>query len=445
MKKPSKVQRRSASTAPALPATLAPVQGASAPSPAQSPATPDQAQPLIVPRSGQVPAVPGPVHLVSSSAPQENIEQLEQKLKVKVHTLIQQQLDEGSRGGGPRTLVELQQLLDMAERITPKRKKRASLPTFFIVVVAFLVVLVLNFKRIQTTEIELSAKTVGFEATIGSKYKVLQENIATTALTVSGASKLRIPDETGRPSFLKSQKGQGMTLAVNPQPDATASPTLKLRPFFFPAQTRFGISATSARDVAIDLHQPEVLLQADFVGPIFLDVTGVVSRAVSLETASGFLAWSGTDSRIDIQTAQPLNCILCLPVSVTQLNFKSNDEGFDGIERVVTPFSRLASGTLVLRDLGNKEIPLRLGTPLLLGVQSGELGPASVDSDGRISIVFHGNVDCLEIGSDNNAKNLMPSYLDWIASNKKLELFWGALVFLTALIASIWKWFRGDS
>jgi hypothetical protein len=373
------------------------------------------------------------------------MEQMEQKLKDEVHAFIQQELTQGAGASKSRTLAELQQLLDMAERITPKRKKHAYLPTLIIVVIAMLVVVGLIFTRLQTTEIELSVQTAGFDATLQSKYEVLGDNLAATALTVSGASKLRIPDEAGRPEPLKPQNGPGLTLMVSPQPNAAALPVLKLRPFFLPAQTRLGLSATSARDVAIDLNQPEVLLQADFAGPIFLDVLGVVSRAVSLEDASGFKAWSSTDSRIDIQAAQPLGCILCLPVAVTQLTFDSTSEGFDGRDRVVTPFSRITSGTLVLRDLGNKEIPLRLGTPLLLGVQHGELAPPSIDSEGRISLVFHGNVERLKVGSDNNAKNLMPSYLEWFASNEKLTLVWGALVFVTALFASIWNWFREHS
>ncbi|HYH98540.1 hypothetical protein [Hyalangium sp.] len=374
------------------------------------------------------------------------MEEWEQRLKDEAHTLIQQELAQGVGASKPRTLSELQQLLEMAERIARKRKKHAYLPTVVVVVIAVLGVLGMSVTRLSTTEIELSARMSGFDATLGRRYKLLRDNLAATALSVSGASRLRIPDETGRPQLLKAPKEPGLTLMVSPQPDAGTSPmTLKLRPFFLPAHTRFALSAASARDVAIDLQQPEVLLQADFAGPIHLDVTGVVSRPVALETASGFLAWSGADSRIDIQAAQALGCILCLPVPVTQLAFGSTDEGFDGRDRVVTPFSRLTSGTLVLRDLGNKEIPLRLGTPLLLGVQRGELGPASIDSEGQVSIVFHGNVDRLEIGLDHNARNLMPSYLEWIAFNQRLELGWGALLFVMALIASVWSWFQGHS
>ncbi|MDY7232723.1 hypothetical protein SYV04_40430 [Hyalangium sp. s54d21] len=381
---------------------------------------------------------------MSTAVPHVAVEEWEQKLKAEAHALIQQELTQEPGVSKPRTLSELQLLLDVAERIAPNRKKFIYHPMVLLVVVAVLVLVGMTCIRIQTTEIELSATMSGFDATLGRKYQLLRNNIEAASLTVTGASKLRLPDDAGRPLSLKPQGESGLTLMVNPEPEATMpSTTIKLRPFFLPANARFGLSVASARDLAIDIKHPEVLLQADFVGPVRLDALGFDSRSVLLNAAAGLSAWSGDDSRIDIQAAQTLDCIMCLPVPISHLAFDSTDEGFDGKERIVTPFSRIISGTLVLRDLGNKEVPLRLGTPVVLGIQDGELGPASIDSEGRISIVFHGNIDRLKIGSGNNTKNLMPSYLEWVAANQKLALIWGALAFIVALTISVWNWFRG--
>jgi hypothetical protein len=426
-----------------------PLATPAAPSPAQTPAAAalvrlaSSAPPPTASPKAPEPVLPPPVPQSSPPAPRAPGEDWAQRVKEEVGVLIQQELTQGAAPPTSRTLAELQLLLDMAERISPKPRRTFLLMGILSVLGALAVVVLFSAIPLAETDVELSAKVMGFNATLTEERALFWNNPQVVSLSASRASTLQVPAQQGHPRFYNAEQVPDLGLTVFPAAKATVPTILGVERITLPLGTRFGVSATSPRDVAIDIRRPGVGLVANFKGPIQVNVSpSILSETVAPDVGNSLIVMSGDNTRIAFQTHQPAGCILCIPAPVSQLAFEGTDKVARRDGKSEISFSQIISGSLVLRDIGDKEIPLRPGTQLTLGIEAGELRSASVDDEGRVSILFLGKLNSLKTGSPGHETNLMPSYLAWFAAYPPWALRWGALALLCGLALKVLDWIR---
>lgn len=117
------------------------------------------------------------------------------------------------------------------------------------------------------------------------------------------------------------------------------------------------------------------------------------------------------------------------------------------IDRVIdgrmTPgvVSSIVGGTIYNDSLNGRKYDLRMGEWLNFTGSHGEVRSLLLKDDG-IHLSFHGWVEGMTVGSDDNRHSLMPSYLDWLSERHGLALFWTALGWSFALAMGVIRWWR---
>jgi hypothetical protein len=108
---------------------------------------------------------------------------------------------------------------------------------------------------------------------------------------------------------------------------------------------------------------------------------------------------------------------------------------------IVRPVSTLLAGTLVYTALDGRERKLRVAEPLWFARAQGEIRSIEV-APGGVKASFRGEVAGMASGSAEAPRNLMPTWLDWLAANHGLSLLWGTALYGFGLIMALLKWWR---
>jgi hypothetical protein len=103
-----------------------------------------------------------------------------------------------------------------------------------------------------------------------------------------------------------------------------------------------------------------------------------------------------------------------------------------GGRQVLSFVSAINKGELTVLATG-EGVELRPGVPLRLEGNAGALSDLELSPDG-LRIAYDGEVHGLSLGSPAFARNLMPTWLDYLVHEQRLGFFWSAVVFLWGLI-----------
>lgn len=105
--------------------------------------------------------------------------------------------------------------------------------------------------------------------------------------------------------------------------------------------------------------------------------------------------------------------------------------------------SQIVSGTLVMTDT-DEHVTLNQGAALRLAEASGLVSTLKVTDKG-IALAFEGTARGVTLGSRDFARNLKPTWLEWLFHQQKLGFLWTALTFLFGLGWSARKLMAGGS
>ncbi|WP_375771396.1 hypothetical protein NR798_10985 [Archangium gephyra] len=369
------------------------------------------------------------------------------QLTEELRALIQQNLEEELKATSrPRSLARLNHLLSLADRIAPERKKPINwIPVIAVSSAAFLIALLATIPTTKT-EIELSVKSSQFSAALNRSH-TLFGNVDITSLTASGVKKLRVPDQSGSApnSYRATEKTGGLNVDVSLPDPKTNSSTLSLNPIIVPDNTELTMSAVSPYQAHFAFEHAATEIQADLLGTASVSVTGARPVALSLSIPDALRAYTQDDFQLEVATTTTPSCIICLPTPVSKLSFEGFDDTQQLTSAVVTPFSSIISGSLVMEELNDKDLPLRAGTHLTLQITNGEVRSATLDEKGQISVIFHGEVSSIKMGLGSTVRELKPSLLEWLAANRKLHLLWSSVIFLFGLVLSTARWYTGQT
>lgn len=385
-------------------------------------------------------------------------------LKAEIRKRLENTLGPGNRNKLPQQLPELRQLLDIAERVAPE-KKRFNLVTLGSITAALLLTAIAASVPMRSTEVELSARVSGFDVAFAEDARVL-EPTEVVSLTVHGAGVIETLDSQGRTVLVDSSADPYLPLSIDAAPPGPGSSTARLsvNPIDVPVSTRVALSTSADRNVSLAFSHSsrELEIKADIHGTVRLGWkspgAGSQYHTVRLEAPAPVFAWrsfrqsgsavGSTDVlmeqlfRAEIKDARKSGCVVCLPTGVSELRFQDEvRDNHHGLPRTL-PISSILSGSVVLRELDNREVPLRPRAPLSLEIQSGKLRSAFMDEQGVLNVVFEGEVSSLTLGTGSGAREMKPSVLEWLGFNKKLQLLWVSVVFLAGklLLAARTYW-----
>ena len=338
-------------------------------------------------------------------------------------------------------LERLARVVDVAERTEDKPPPRRW-PVAAAFVFTLLIVTVLVFSRVSTTQVELDLKVseVRFDL---PRHQQITGEIAVSALSAAGLRAVGMPrakDPDGD-SVSRSEKSWSHVRLSLPK-DGGEENQLTFAALVPPAGTRLWVRKTDVPgQFALSLKHEGVTLKANVRGRAEIAAQGSpaqtwgfgrVGRAIEFRAGSevidvAFAPASGTDVR------------LTGPIAARNLWLQRAHENVVGGGPV--SYSTILGGALYLVSVADRKYVLRPGELLRFASADGDLRTLKLTKD-HIALSFRGTVSGMTTGTESDTRSLMPTYLDWLQSHHALSLLWGTGLYLFGLAAAAIRWWR---
>lgn len=136
----------------------------------------------------------------------------------------------------------------------------------------------------------------------------------------------------------------------------------------------------------------------------------------------------------------PADTLRLSEITVSGLGFF--EERVDGTQ-ASTFTSQIISGTLTVTDTG-EHISLAPAAALRLADARGLVTALQV-TRANVQVKFEGTASDVTLGTNNFARNLKPTILEWLFHQQKLGFFWGAITFVWGIFWSARRFFSGNT
>jgi hypothetical protein len=332
-------------------------------------------------------------------------------------------------------LVELQALAEAETHPRPW-------PLAALLAVTLLGVSLLLFAHVRETEIELEVNATELSFSLPSQ-QVLLENVSLTGLGVSGLSRIGLPDPLARDAALDGSDGGDVAIRLATVQDGPRSGSINIGDVVPMADTDVWLRrADLPNQYRLSLRNPKVPIQADVVGPVLVSLAGVAPQRVDFVSPRAFVLEPGSGV-VDLDlTFRDLERAGITPqVPVRGLAFFRVDEFADRGFSIVRTLSTIVSGTLYFESLNGATRSLRAGEALQFAHAAGEIRTIRLHDD-QLSLNFHGRVSGMRTGSDESARSLMPTWLEWLRARHGLSLLWGSTIYLFGMVLAVVRWFK---
>ena len=382
-----------------------------------------------------------------------NGDQLQNLLRKQAETLSKAAVQSHGRLSEEQVeaLERLARVVEIRDKIKPP-KTRKRWPVALILGITLLIVTLLLAVRVQKTEIELelALSEVQFEL---SKPVILADTMILSALGVSELREIQLPrarnlDGSSRSAQSLSWSGAtGIALRLSVINDLKPRGTITLTALFLPAGTRVRISRTEISDqyrVLLEVSEQNRLhLQVSVKGTLQVALSGApaeklvysIPRAIQMQAASNQVT-------LDLTLPTETQASFAPHLPVQALVFARTDQFVDTTGIYTRRVSTVLSGMLYFTDLNSREYPLRTGEGLQFKQSNGQMRILTMEN-GRLVLKFHGYVRKMTTGWEENRKNLMPSWLEWLSARHSLALLWVTTLFLFGLVDRVFKWWKG--
>jgi hypothetical protein len=339
-------------------------------------------------------------------------------------------------------LERLSRLVQLCESARPPAPRKRW-PAVAVVVATLAIVSFLLFSCVSETEVELDLTTSGVGFVLSTE-QALSDLLNLSALGVSGQIETQVPRprEGATDLALASEPDQHRAINLSIESNSVPASSITLAALILPDGTRVRIAPTEiTSQYRISLRKAGLELRVDVNGSIMITVPGGPTERREFNRPQSVVIQSGADDvNLDLSlldSAEPKR--FSHQLFIRDLSLFSIEELPGKQHTLVRRVSTVLSGAVYLESLNGKELPLRPGAPLRFKQSSGEIRTVSLSENG-VNLQFHGFVTGMSTGSEENPRNLMPTYLEWLRVRHGLSLFWGAVLYLFTLSVGLLRW-----
>lgn len=377
----------------------------------------------------------------------EKLQKLRHSLREKLEALSHQVVNEQGKVDA--------QALEEAERLSRLIKEYGSaLPpprsdTRRRVVVGFLgaalLVGLMATVSCQETEVELSIVASKVTLSAAEPQRVLGA-LPVSELTVVGTRRIRFSQELAPAGeFVNAPEGEVLELSARLAGSGPSTGKLTLAETAIPAGARISYQqGESVGAYRMDIAGGSTGLRADLLGAVELDIPNEGTRDVVTKSSQSVHMEGGSEIALSLTMEGAARCIVCSPISVSELQFEALDEYHDNAFTMVETRSSVRSGVVVFYGLNGKKHELNRHEMLKFDVSNGHVRSIETTNDGNLQVRFHGVVKGLEVGSEQNPNSLMPSMLEWLKERNSVALAWASVLYLFGLLLSLMKFYGGE-
>ena len=338
----------------------------------------------------------------------------------------------------------LDRLVKLNKSLT-KSKTKQSILLVCLVALTLLSASFLLFGHIEKTNIEMDLEVSDFAVRFEKDWSMFSRPLSFEELSITGFTHIDVP-VADQPEHNRIRSSVATVRGFIPDSTAGSLPDYTPGRISFelnvPGGAEVGLSVTEdegqspVRLSLLDLHSD---IQLSTYGAVEIQADGNTLKEVySYPRAIQFSAGKN-EFGLTFQPDSHVEAINVIPIdslSVRRINRYWSDD---------LPAARLEStilgGTLLYADLENKEYNLRRGENLVFDRLSGII--RSVEQTERNSFVVRisATVEGMSSGGPNLI-NMMPTYLEWLESQRSIWLLWGSVIYVVGLLISIIRFFQ---
>ncbi len=338
-------------------------------------------------------------------------------------------------------LDRLARLVELEDARTPTWRSRA--PVIAVTITTLVVVSMLFFARVSSTDIELDVEATRVSFVLPAR-QTLTDMLPLSKLGVGRLREAEIPRSRQQASQVLRSDESDVALQVAPATIADRQGTVTLEGFILPPATAVSVThAGTSRQYRVEIAAAAPDLHVALSGPTDLSATGAGRRTLDFDVPSDLTLRAGTNGVfIDVSLPEAARGALARQIGARNISLQDVDESSDGNRTIVRRVSAIVSGTLYLEALDSKERKLRAGELLQFARSEGELRSVRLEDD-HIVLNFQGTVQGMTIGRGRNEISLMPTWLEWLQARHGVSLFWGSALYLCGIALAVFKWLKG--
>ena len=338
-------------------------------------------------------------------------------------------------------LDRLARLVELEDARTPTWRSRA--PVIAVTITTLVVVSMLFFARVSSTDIELDVEATRVSFVLPAR-QTLTDMLPLSKLGVGRLREAEIPRSRQQASQVLRSDESDVALQVAPAIIADRQGTVTLEGFILPPATAVSVThAGTSRQYRVEIAAAAPDLHVALSGPTDLSATGAGRRTLDFDVPSDLTLRAGKNGVfIDVSLPEAARGALARQIGARNISLQDVDESSDGNRTIVRRVSAIVSGTLYLEALDSKERKLRAGELLQFARSEGELRSVRLEDD-HIVLNFQGTVQGMTIGRGRNEISLMPTWLEWLQARHGVSLFWGSALYLCGIALAVFKWLKG--
>jgi hypothetical protein len=372
--------------------------------------------------------------------------QLREMIRVRAEALQTEAIHSNGEVSSEKleSLRRLSGLVEIGNASQPKAS-RQRLSLIIIFVITFLTLSILLFGHRDSAEIELDAEVDQLSFVVPAQ-QLISESLPLSALGASGLSQIQLPrarDEDSR--TLSAPQSSGLDILLAAIKDDHPGGEISFPDLVLSAKTHVWLEKTMLPlQYRLTLEGSGLNLAANVNGTVQLSVAGPgPQRLIFLSPKPIVFEAKPGPVNFDLTLTSLPHSISAVPITTEDLSLLRIEDRKGPGSEPVRLVSSILSGTIYFDELNGEEVKLRPRQTIRLGQSEGEIQFLQLKDD-RLIVQFHGRVHGLQTGSEGTAKNLMPTWLEWLKARRGLYLFWGTGIYLFGLIAGFLRWWKGS-
>lgn len=345
-------------------------------------------------------------------------------------------------------LAALERLARLVEIATPPKPPTPPIrwPIISLLGITLIVVTILLFARVRTTEIELDLLLS--EVSFGiPQQQVLLNEAELRSFGASGLEAIQLPRTASREArLLQKGEGEGGAIRLSMQPDSQNVGAITLGTLIVSAQTTISLRPTDIpRQCQLSFKGAGLNFPVSVSGPIEVGLPSAPAEVLTFSSPKSVTLQSGRDVvDLNLTFLKESKNTFSRQVAIDSLVLFSIDQHLDLQQTILRRISTILSGTLYFQSLGGKEHRLRAGEMITFKTLKGEIRTLELKGD-QIGFSFHGRVSGMTTGGEENRVSLMPTYLEWLKARHSLSLLWGTTLYFFGLVLGVVRWWKTSS
>jgi hypothetical protein len=375
------------------------------------------------------------------------------KKMTKLRKLLRQQAEAAenaaaqSEGQIPAAQVEslerLARLVSICDSEQPQ-PVRNHWPSVAILVGTLAAVSLLLYVRVSETEIELDAALSEVTFVLQNQQPLIPQ-VSLVAFGASGLREIQLPTSRRSEAKVISSPDSESDISLSVRSDDKGRGTLNVALLMLPIGARVDVSSGEiSNEWRLSIERAEGDLSATVNGPIRVGTSNGPSTELDFVSPKLVLLRPGKNE-VQLRMIPTANPIAMSPqLLINSLSLRRIEQTADAQRTVVRRLSTVLSGTLYLEALNGQNLALRPGEEIEFGESHGEVRSLRLDGD-HIVLSFQGHVRGMTLGSGDNRRSLMPTWLEWLKARHGLSLLWGTTFSVFGLIYGALRWWRSSS